>query len=221
MRAKPASTLSSFVFREFCKAALVPLLVIELALVLLYFWINGHNQTKTVATLEAESMAHLQEIVGDQSRILGEQLVAVQSLSLVLQQETTRFFATPGWDLPASVAAPQFATAANGIYYQTNNTGGGSLFYSARTAIGEAEQAKASRSAVLDPIYQAIHQANKNIVAVYLNTHDSMNRYLPFICKQARGLEPICTRFGTAFHANFNHIQFPVKRSVPSAFFPF
>lgn len=40
-------------------------------------------------------------------------------------------------------------------------------------------------------------------------------------CKQARGLEPICTRFGTAFHANFNHIQFPVKRSVPSAFFPF
>ncbi len=181
MSPPPASTLSSFVFREFCKAALVPLLVIELALVLLYFWINGHNQAKSVATLETESMAHLQEIVGDQSRILGEQLVAVQSLALLLQQESTRFFATPDWHLPASMAAPQFATAANGIFYQRNNTGGGSLYYSARTPIGAAQQAKASRSAVLDPIYQAIHQANKNIVAVYLNTHDSMNRYVPFI----------------------------------------
>ncbi len=181
MNLRPTSILSRFVFREFCKAALMPLLVIELALVLLYFWINGHNQAKNIATLEAESIAHLREIVGDQSRILGEQLSAVQSLARILQLEATRFFATPDWTLPASVPAPQLAVADNGIFYQTNNTGGGSLYYSARTAIGAAERAKASRSAVLDPAFQAIHQANKNIVAVYLNTHDSMNRYIPFI----------------------------------------
>jgi PAS domain S-box-containing protein len=183
MRHVPTSPLSRFVFREFCKAALVPLLVIELALVLLYFWINDHNQTRAIATLEQESMAHLQEIVNDQSRILGEQLAAVQSLSLVLQHESTRFFTTPDLALPASTPKPSFAFADNGIYYQTNNTGGGSLYYSALTTIGEAQQAKAARSAVLDPLYQTLYRANKNIVAVYLNTHDSMNRYYPFIEK--------------------------------------
>ncbi len=179
----PTTPLSRFVFSEFCKAALVPLLVIELALVLLYFWINNHNQTKAIATLEYESVGHLQEIVNDQSQTLKEQLTAVQSLALVVQHETTRFFTTPDLDLPPSVPKPEFPIADNGIYYQTNNTGGGSLYYSALTPIGQAQQAKAARSAVLDPIYKAIHAANKNIVAIYLNTHDSMNRYYPFIAQ--------------------------------------
>ncbi|MBM9615938.1 response regulator [Desulfobulbus rhabdoformis] len=173
--------LDSFVFREFCKAALLPLLVIELALVLLYFWINEHNQTKSLATLEAESVSHLQEIVSDQSRLLGQQLAGVQSLALILQNETSRFFATPDLSLPPSATQPHFAFADNGIYYQTNNTEGGSLYYSSRTQIGKKEEEKAARSAVLDPLYRQLYQANKNIVAVYLNTHDSMNRYYPFI----------------------------------------
>nr|WP_321466702.1 ATP-binding protein [uncultured Desulfobulbus sp.] len=177
----PSTTLARFVFREFCKAALVPLLVIELALVLLYFWINDHNQAKSIATLEQESIAHLQEIVVDQSRILGEQLTGIHTLALVLQNETTRFFTTPDLTLPASVPQPNLAVADNGILYQTNNTGGGSLYYSTLTDIGKAEREKAVRSAVLDPVYRHIYQANKNIVAVYLNTFDSMNRYYPFI----------------------------------------
>ena len=181
MASHEPTRLDSFVFREFCKAALLPLLVIELALVLLYFWINDHNQTKSLATLEAESVAHLQEIVDDQSRLLGEQLAGVQSLARILQAETSRFFRTPDLTLPPSQPQPQFAFADNGIYYQTNNTGGGSLYYSARTPIGPAEKDKAARSAVLDPPYQQLYQANKNIVAIYLNTHDSMNRYYPFI----------------------------------------
>jgi hypothetical protein len=102
----PTTPLSRFVFSEFCKAALVPLLVIELALVLLYFWINNHNQTKAIATLEYESVGHLQEIVNDQSQTLKEQLTAVQSLALVVQHETTRFFTTPDLDLPPSVPKP-------------------------------------------------------------------------------------------------------------------
>ena len=181
MAQQSPTSLARFVFREFCKAALMPLLVIELALVLLYFSITDHNHSRSIATLETETVAHLQEIVTDQSRILSEQLAGIQSLALVLQQETSRFFATPDLTLPASWTQPRFAFADNGVYYQTNNTGGGSLFYSAVTSIGQAEQDKAARSAILDPVYRNIYAANRNIVAVYLNTFDSMNRYYPFI----------------------------------------
>jgi PAS domain S-box-containing protein len=173
--------LSRFAFRELCKAALAPLLVIELALVLLYFWINAHNQARTADTLHRESVSHLQEIVDAQTRILGEQLAAVADLALALQGETQHFFNTPALQPPPADNPPTFGFAANGVYYQTNNTGGGSLYYSARTAVGPAEQQKAARSAALDPIYKHLFSANKNIVAVYLNTFDSMNRYYPFI----------------------------------------
>lgn len=33
-------------------------------------------------------------------------------------------------------------------------------------------------------------------------------------CKTARGLEPICTRFGTAFNGQINQIQFPIISSI-------
>lgn len=173
--------LCRFAFRELCKAALAPLLVIELALVLLYFSINAYNQARAADTLHRESVGHLQEIVDAQTRILGEQLAAVADLALALQGQTQHFFNTPTLQPPPADNPPTFGFAANGVYHQTNNTGGGSLYYSTRTAVGPAEQHKAARSAALDPVYKHLFGANKNIVAVYLNTFDSMNRYYPFI----------------------------------------
>jgi PAS domain S-box-containing protein len=183
MPEKTTLPLSRFVFRELFKTSLIPLLIIELALVLLYFGINAYNHRQTIATLEQESTSHLEEIVSAQARILSEQLAAISDLALVLQAESKRFYDTPDLAPPPSVPQPTFAVAANGVYYQTSNTGGGSLFYSARTPIGPDERRKAARSAVLDPIYQHLAQANTNIAAIYLNTFDSMNRYYPFIAE--------------------------------------
>ena len=108
-------------------------------------------------------------------------MAGIQSLALVLQHETNRFFSTPDLNLSPLSPQPLFGVADNGVYYQTNDTGSGSLYYSNLTSMGKVEQDKAARSAVLGPIYRNIYAANKNIVAVYLNTFDSMNRYYPFI----------------------------------------
>ncbi len=175
-------SLKHFISREFFKAALLPLLVIEIALVAMYFSVNTYTHGKSVETLKKESISHLEEIVDHQALTMSEQLRAVTSLSHVLQAETKRLFEDPEI-LPQPQRTTKFGFAPNGVYYKLDNYGGCSVFYSTRHPIGTEEKEKAARSEVLDPVYKHLFKANSNIVAVYFNTFDSMCRYYPFIDK--------------------------------------
>ncbi len=176
---KEKVSLKRFISREFFKAALLPLLFIELALLALYFLMNTHLIDKSVETLSGDRISHLSGIAESQTQIISEELRAVSRLSLILQSETQRFFDHPE-QFPKPFSSPQFDFAPNGVYYKTENNGGSSLFYSALTGVGAAEKEKALRTEALDPLLKGISEANPDIVAVYLNTFDSMSRYYPF-----------------------------------------
>jgi signal transduction histidine kinase len=172
-------SLRSFISREFFKAALLPLLIIEITLLVLYFFMNTYLLEKSIRTLIDDRLSNLLEITGSQTRTMSEQLHAVSDLSLVIQAETRRFFEHPE-QFPSSGPGPEFGFARNNIYYKLENNGGCSLFYSGAVPVEAAQKDKALRSEALDPVYKGIFNANHNIVAVYLNTFDSMNRYYPF-----------------------------------------
>ncbi len=179
MKTNKKIPLKKFISKEFFKAALLPLLIIEVTLLGLYFFMNNYLIDKSINTLSNDRLSHLLGITESQARIISEQLNSVSDLALVLKSETTRFFTDPD-AFPVPDPAPQFSFSADGVYYKTSNNGGCSLFYSAINKIGEVEKEKASRSERLDPLYREISAANDNIVAVYLNTFDSMSRYYPF-----------------------------------------
>jgi hypothetical protein len=172
-------SLRSFISREFFKAALLPLLIIEITLLALYFFMNTYLLDRSIQTLIEDRLSNLLEITDSQTRIISEQFQAVADLSQVLQAETERFFEHPE-QFPVPEPAPEFGFAPNGVYYKLEDTGGCSLLYSGAVPVGAAEKEKALQSEALDPVYKGIFSANRNIVAVYLNTFDSMNRYYPF-----------------------------------------
>lgn len=172
-------SLRNFISREFFKAALLPLLVIEITLLALYFFMSTYLLDKSIHTLSNDRLSHLLGITESQTGIIREQLNGVSDLSLILQLETTRFFNHPQ-QFPSPSPAPRFGLAPNGVFYKMEDNGGCSLFYSARNPVGAAEKNKALRSEALDPLYRNLAGANKKIVAVYLNTFDSMSRYYPF-----------------------------------------
>ena len=183
MKKKKLLSIRHFVSQEFFRATLIPLLLIGLGLVLLYFKMIAYNYEESAEILRSEGKYHLGEIASVQSRMISEQLKATSALSHILQSETQDFFTNPETTPLFSTTPPTFEFASNGVYYKTENNGGSSVFYSVKTSIGSIEKEKATRSEALDPLYKHILQANENIVAVYLNTFDSMNRYYPFIDK--------------------------------------
>jgi signal transduction histidine kinase len=175
----PKVPLKSFISREFYKAAFLPMLLIATMLLGLYFLMNWYLIGKSVDTLTRDRMTNLQEIVNSQRHIINGQLHSVSNLAMVLKSDATRFFTHPE-KYPAPDPAPVFGFAENGVYYKLKDNGGSCLFYSIRTAIGEAERKKALETEALDAVFEDIYNSTNNIIAVFLNTFDSMSRYYPY-----------------------------------------
>lgn len=173
--------LRSLVARGFLTSSLIPLVTIELVLIVLYFSINAYNEAQNRAALEREVSDSLTEIANGVAEGIDARTAEVARDALALRDVTESFYANPDWRPPHGAEPARFTLAPSGVYYKVNDNGGSSVFYGARTAMGEAERDKAARSELLDPSYRAVEQASDDIVAVYLNTFDEMNRYYPFI----------------------------------------
>ncbi len=167
-----------WLWRAYARAALVPLVLVEVALVGAYLFTHSYMAESNVSLLRTQARDRLTELVGDQSTVIGERLESVMSHTQILQQGAERIFSHPQEPDPAD--ASLYATSPEGVYHAVADNGGAALFYSASTAIGEAERRKAWQSAALDPLMQQIKSASPLVMQLYLNTHDSMNRIYPY-----------------------------------------
>jgi len=176
----PSRSLKDLIYREYLKAALIPMLIIEIMLLIMYFSITGYIQYKTKETLLRDAHGEITDITEREVKNIDQQIESITNLAVILKKENSRLFANPQCnDLPAG--APLFATAANGVFYKKSDNGGSSVFYSNRTAIGAGERAKAIKTEAFDPLFKAIFESNPSMVGIYFNSFDSMCRYYPFL----------------------------------------
>ncbi len=190
--ARSGQSLRKIIPNAYLRSALIPIFVIEVALIVVYFGIsyfitskNEEIHTKNLANsrevLLAEIRQVIPEIVSGHSRKVNLELHAVSTSMKLLQKENTRFFEAPSrFRIPGS--EPKFAFAPNGVFYKTNQEGC-SLFYASNTRITVAERSKARDTETFDPLYALAIQSNPIIVAAYFNSWDNMNRLCPFIPK--------------------------------------
>ncbi len=173
------NSLQSIIYKNYLGASLIPIFVIELALLVLYFSINLFISEKNMDTLLDEVSQNIKEISKRETTNINNQLQEVSKYASLLQNEHQLFFSNPNLSgMPNGEV--QFATAENGAFYKTTHVGS-SLYYASTTKIGEEELQKAKRSEILDTTFKSIVDTNQNIVAVYLNTWDDMNRLYPFM----------------------------------------
>lgn len=177
MKRKP---IQQIIYYEYLKTALIPILIVELMLLIMYFTITGYVERQTKQTLLLEARQNIVEISNREVKTINQQMQEVTALAEILQRENQRFFEAPqSFGKPA--VPPEFSVAANGVYYKTNDNGGSSVWYSSLTKIGTAETEKAVRTESMDSIYKAVTGANENIIGIYFNSNDSMCRYYPYL----------------------------------------
>lgn len=158
----------------------MPILIIELALLAMYFGITGYIEKNTQEVLLSEARQNISEISVREVKNISQQITAVGGLASILQTENSRLFLNPDSFIETS-DAPEFALADNGVTYKLHNNGGSSVFYSNLTPFGESQRRKALLTEAYDPIFKAVQQSNPNIVGIYFNSFDSMCRYFPFL----------------------------------------
>lgn len=200
-------SFKSLIKKEFVKSALIPIIIIEIMLLVLYFSINAYKTHRTKVTLLKEVKENISEMALRESNKINAELATVSQYARILQTENQRFFNNPEkYKLPD--VAPVLKIASNGTMYKENmNDGGSSIYYSGLTKFGAYEFEKATITESLDPLYKTITDVDSNVVAIYLNTFDNMNRYYPFIDKTYEQYTPNMeiTSFNFYFEADSLH----------------
>lgn len=180
MAATPSTKLQHLIYRSFLTSALIPLVVIELVLLCIYFGITHYISLKYRDTLLQEATTSLQEITSREAWSIDSQLRDVTRHAVIMQRDHEHFFRNlSACNLPQG--EPQFRRHPNGALYKSENNGGASLYYSSATSIGPEEMRKARCSEVLDPLLESIVRSTPIISQAYLNTRDDMNRLYPFM----------------------------------------
>lgn len=205
--------LKNLIFQNFIQFSLIPLLVSTFLLLFLYFGTNTFIATENKEILIKKAMEDTSHILSGQVKSIHNELKTIANLAEILQTENQRFFAnTESFSLPWD--KPLFDVASNGVFYKKNNNGGSSVFYAKTTKIGEKEYQKALRTECFDPLYKAMLQSNSNIVAIYFNSFDDMNRYYPFIDEVYKQFDPCLNMEDFNFYYMADEKNNPNKKSA-------
>lgn len=173
--------IKSVIYSEYLKAALLPILIVELTLLIMYFAITNYVESSTKDTLLLEAKYNIQEISIREAKNINQQVAQISNLATMLQKKNSLVFNyADDYTLPN--APPVFEQfKENGVTYKVNNNGGSSVWYSSLTPFGESQLKRALLTETMDPDFKVALESNPSIVGIYFNSYDSMCRYYPYL----------------------------------------
>ena len=177
--AKGPQPLKSWLWRSYIRAALVPLLLIELSFLGIYWATSQVVYDRSAEAVTQISTDAISAAATREADIIARRLETIGALTAIYADDSARALTQPAPDLPQAVK-DNHATSPDGVFYTKTDTGGSAVFYSGVVPVGPAEQDKVWRSTRLDPLMKSIKAADPLIAQLYLNTHDSLNRIYPW-----------------------------------------
>lgn len=170
--------LRSWLWKSYIRAALVPLLLIELTFVGLYWGTSRVVYDRGAQAVTKLATEALTDAAAREADVIARRLEKISAAAQIFADETARVLTTPGDTTPEEKA--RYATSPLGTFYTTRDNGGAAVFYSGIVPVGEAEKQKVWRSVILDPLMKSITRTDPLIQQIYFNTFDSYNRIYPY-----------------------------------------
>ena len=171
--------LHQWVWSAFVRAALTPLLFVELALLVIYMVSHSWSRTENIAAMQNLANNELSRLVENQAEAIEHQLAGVTQLTELLRQETQDVLKRPLDQNPES--SNRYQVTNEGVLYSPTNDGGAAVFFSGFVKIDSAKKQKIAQTAGLDSLLQGIVDINPLTVQAYFNSYDSLNRIWPYI----------------------------------------
>ncbi|WED24708.1 diguanylate cyclase [Vibrio sp. JC009] len=170
--------LKSKIYRYFSMSALIPILVIEIALIILYFGVNNLVAMRTQDVLKSAYVSELDTIGKLEAEILSRKLDNISALSYLMQQQNQWVFQSLD-DCILPAGEPKFERHANGSLYKSTQNGGASVYLSSTTELSSDVRKKLRCTEMMDPFFLWLTESNPLIVQAYFNSWDNMNRLYP------------------------------------------
>ncbi len=167
--------LRQWIWRAFVRSALIPLVLVETALIAIYLLTNNAIRDAQVEHLRQTALNDLQAAVSLESRLISEQLSQVSSLTQLYRNLTAQALqgVAPG-------QVPELALSDEGVRYSPSDDGGAAVFYSNATAPERHDLQKIARLRQLEPLMKEIEARNPLVASLYFNSWDSFNHIYPW-----------------------------------------
>lgn len=175
MAGKARVRLQQWIWRAFIRSALVPLVLVEAALIAIYLFSNASIRDEQTAYLRQTALAELSSSAQLESRVINARLEQVAAL-------TDGYRNLVSEALAGSLNAPEVETAQtdSGVTYSPLDAGGSAFFYSGATPPANQDMSKIRRMATLDSVMRELQRNNPLIASVYFNSWDSYNHIYPW-----------------------------------------
>jgi signal transduction histidine kinase len=172
------TSLLRWVWRTYVRNALVPLLVVELLLVVVYLTSHAWSLRKNVAALTELARQELTRNADDASSVIAQQLETVSALTEVLRRQTTGALTAPAG---RTRDRQRLRLQPSGALTTSYDDGGAAVYWSSLTVQRPEDFDRLERLASVDPLLRDIALSNPLVVQAYLNTHDSLTRIWPWV----------------------------------------
>lgn len=170
--------LEKWLWRSYLRAAIIPLLVIEITFLGIYWFSNTIVHRENVATVGEVSRDYIADVAQREALSIGNDLGAVSRTTGIFARQTLR--ALDGQYDPPAAEKARYRRGAQGGFHTVADNGTTASFYSNVTPIGPEQLRKVWKLAALDPLMMDIQHSNPAIASIYFNTFDSYNRIYPY-----------------------------------------
>ena len=170
--------LRQWLWLSYVRSAVIPLLVIELSFLLIYWVSHSMTYQANIAAIGETSHDLLSEVSQREATAIGNGLAGISQTTDLLARQTLHAL-DGAYDPPAAEKKRYLRRPDGGLVTRYDN-GTTASFYSNRTPIGPEQMRKVWHLAALDPLIMGIQRSNRDVASVYVNTFDSYNRIYPY-----------------------------------------
>ncbi|MFB6466415.1 ATP-binding protein [Cytobacillus sp. Hz8] len=172
--------LFKWIWYSFLRTALIPLIVVELVFIGIYFFTNKWSQQETIQLLKEETQDEVQQTAKREAVVIDNQISSITNATELYRQQTKQSLNSKVSALPEDIARLKYSK--EGSYYSTKDLqdGGPAIFYSGAVPVREKEREKVHRFLTTGPIMKNIYKSQPLAGAIYFNTFDSLNVIYPY-----------------------------------------
>ena len=170
-----SQSIGHLIRHNYIRSALVPILVIEVMLIVLYFAINAYVTGQFSQLTLAESQNNLQEVIDSKAENIDLQLQEISRSLRTLRDEQQALLNGPAYPHDAD-----FARTEGGAWVKQTDNGGSAVIVSSVQPLTEDIRRRVLQSEAFDRLFKSVTDHNPRIVATYFTSRYHMTRYYPY-----------------------------------------
>ncbi|NTV90457.1 MAG: hypothetical protein HGA22_08890, partial [Clostridiales bacterium] len=173
-------SLFKWIWISYLKTAIIPLVLVELVFIGIYFSANNWFRTEMVSFLYSEADEQLERYASQESENIWKELGSVENTLEIYRRQTQAALNTKV-DLDADYAK-RLKYSSEGVYYTSEDKtdGGLAVFYSGLYKVGPEQRQKVANLLKTEAFMKDVLQSEPLAASIYFNTYDSLNIIYPY-----------------------------------------